>query len=86
VIEVNKRVSLPQAGAEFLASNDLAGLLKKENQYLKRLFRQLEPKPVLAKLASFEIDLEDAEPKYPRSRDGGCHGSEWAQGASIARA
>ena len=59
---------------KFVQENPISQV-EKNDQDLERLLRQLETKTMLAEFASLQVDLEDAETKNPRSRDGGCHGS-----------
>jgi len=53
VIKIDKRVPRPEAIAHFIARHDLAGLLQKDDQNLKGLFREFKSQTVLAQFANF---------------------------------
>jgi hypothetical protein len=52
VIKAHEGIVLPQASAQFFAGDNLARIFEKYSENLKRLFGELQPETVLAKLAS----------------------------------
>jgi len=62
VVEIHKSVCGPEFFLEFLASYDLAGVLKQRRQDLEGLFLKANSKAVLAQLPSAKIQFE-----YPKT-------------------
>ena len=61
MVKIDKSVAWPETTAQFVAGDNLARILKKHDQNLKRLLWELESKTMLAELASLQIHLENTE-------------------------
>ena len=61
VVEVDESVGLPEAGAQVVAGNDLAGGLEEEGQDLEGLLLEFDAQAVAAKLSGAQVELEYAE-------------------------
>lgn len=76
-VEVHERVGRPQALAQLLAGDHLAGAGQQQGQDAERLILEVDAQPGLAHLAGVEVDLEAAEPAASARRlHVGCPGSE----------
>jgi hypothetical protein len=62
VVEIDESVLGPEFFLKFLASYDLAGVLKQHGQYLEGLFLKANSQAVLAQFARTKIQLE-----YPKA-------------------
>jgi hypothetical protein len=62
VVEVDIGIGRPEAVAQFLPSNDLAGAVQKFGEYLKRLLLQLDLGPIPAELSCVQIEFKNSEP------------------------
>jgi hypothetical protein len=60
-VEVHKRVSRPQPLTDSLTAHDLAIILKKKEQQLKRLFLEPDAHTLPLEFAGLRIGFEDAE-------------------------
>ena len=65
-IEVDVRVRSPHRLAQLVAADDLAGPRQQQRQRLRRLRLERDGAAVLAQLARFGVELEDAELHGPR--------------------
>jgi hypothetical protein len=65
VVEIDKGVLRPEFFPKFLASYDLAGVLKQHRQELEGLFLKANSQAVPAQFASAKIQLENAKPERP---------------------
>jgi hypothetical protein len=63
MVEVNEGVLGPEALAELLARNHLAGVLEKDFEHLTGLGLQLEPVTLFAQFAGVQISLKHTEPE-----------------------
>ena len=70
VIEIHKRVCGPEFFLKFLATYDLAGVLKQHRQDLEGLFLEPDSQAVLAQFASAKIQLENSKTEPPGEADG----------------
>jgi hypothetical protein len=61
VVEIDKRVGGPEAAAEFLASDDLAGRFEEHGEDLEGLILETETMPVVAEFTRTQIELIRAE-------------------------
>ena len=68
VVKIDKRVSRPQAVAQFFARHNFARLLQQDDENLEGLFGEFKPKTVLAEFAGFQVDLKNSELQYSRER------------------
>lgn len=65
VVEINKSVCGPELFLKFLASYDLAGVLKQHRQDLEGLFLKANSKAALVQLASAKIQFENPKTEPP---------------------
>jgi hypothetical protein len=65
VVEIHKSVCGPKVFLKFLASYDLAGMLKEHRQNLEGLFLKPNSQAVLAQLACLKIQFEYPETQPP---------------------
>ena len=68
VVEINERVGGPEALANLLAGDQLAGLLQQDFENLDRLALQLQPDAILTELSALRVELEGAETENRVSR------------------
>jgi len=61
VVEIDKSVGGPKAGAELLAGDHLTRILQQDGQDLKRLLLDLDLLAVLAQFGGGKIGLENTE-------------------------
>ncbi len=72
VVEVDDRVTTPEAEVEVFPGDDLSGALEERGQNLKRLRLQLDAETGLPEFAALEVHLEEPEGEF-RVGDGGRH-------------
>src|SRR6185437_11365227 len=72
VVEIDDRVTTPEAELEVLAGDDLSGALEERGKNFKGLRLQLNPKTGLPEFAALEVHLEKPEGEF-RVGDGGRH-------------
>ena len=65
VVEIHKSVCGPESFLKFLASYDLAVVLKQHRQDLEGLFLKANSKAVLAQFASAKVQLENPKTEPP---------------------
>jgi hypothetical protein len=84
VVEVDKRVLLPQFLPQFLTRNYHSRALEKYGEYLEGLLLQVKLDPIPAQFTRLQVELKDSEaynsPRIVRLRSG--HG----KGRSVAPA
>lgn len=61
MVEIDERVGLPQALAQFLARDDIAGALEKEEKDVERAAPDLERAALLAQFAGATVCLEQTK-------------------------
>jgi hypothetical protein len=65
VVEIHESVCRPELFLKFLASYDLAGMLKQHRQDLEGLFLKPDSYAMLAQLTSGEIQFENSKMERP---------------------
>jgi hypothetical protein len=66
VVEVNEGVCRPKLFAQFFSGDDVAGVLKENDQEPKGLLLQLDLDAVLAQFACTQVQFEETEANGPR--------------------
>jgi hypothetical protein len=66
MIEINEGVSLPEALAQLLARNHLAGTLEEHDEDLKGLLPQLQPYSLSAQFTGAEVGFKDTKTNQAR--------------------
>src|SRR5579884_3405628 len=61
VVEIDEGIGGPEAVAEVFAGDDIARALEQDNQYLERLFLELDFAAIAKEFARADIGFEDSE-------------------------
>jgi hypothetical protein len=68
VVEFDDGIIRPQVQADFLAQHYLTAMLQQHGQDSERLFLQSDPPPMLAQLASANVEFERSEANSANER------------------